>query len=112
MFMWLKLLSFSGGQEDLGSLVTMMFHVVLNLFTFIVVLGALILTFCIPLYVLLYDDVDGGFHEGGLSMLTSYIVMLGEVQPNFGMDGRTDAVIVFVLLTFVVSVIMFNTLIR
>ena len=34
MFMWLKLLSFSGGQEDLGSLVTMMFHVVLNLFTF------------------------------------------------------------------------------
>ena len=38
--------------------------------------------------------------------------MLGEVQPNFGMDGRTDAVIVFVLLTFVVSVIMFNTLIR
>ena len=51
-------------MSDLGSLVTMMFHVVLNLFTFMFVLAVLILTFCIPLYILLHDDNDGGFQQG------------------------------------------------
>ena len=44
-------------------------------------------------------------------MLTSYTVMLGEVEPTFALEGRADAVVVFVMFTFVVFVIMFNTLI-
>lgn len=116
-FCWLKLLFFLRGWGRTAPLIKMLGNIVVDMYSFVIVLLIILMCFSLVFFLLLRDENAAGdehrFDTAFHSFITSYAMVFGNFNAVWFLEAHTAGMVtgMFTLFMFVISVVMLNALI-